>query len=265
MKYSEIPAEQFKFETKTWEPTGNPVATVIWVHGFQEYAERTAHVYEQLAASGIQVFAFSQRGFGHSATKETAGITGGWPQQLRDIDYFVKTKKQAGVPLYLWGHSMGGALTLKYCLDGEHRHLLAGAISSAPLIEQAPSAKPNFLVLQAGKLAAKFLPDKQMSVVVAVKDCTRDPEFIAKGEADELLRPYGSLRGVGDMLSGGETLLHEANTKRFTTPILLVHGSGDLVTSCPATERFYKAIASSDKQFIEYPGAYHESESTFSS
>lgn len=65
------------------------------------------------------------------------------------------------------------------------------------------------------------------------------------------------------MLAGGETLLLDANTKRFTMPVLLVHGSGDLVTSCAATERFYKAIQCTDKQFIEYPGAYHESKQSF--
>lgn len=90
---------------------------------------------------------------------------------------------------------MGGALALKYGLDGPARDQLSGVVASAPLLQTAPETRPNALTLKLGSLAAKVLPDQIISVVVKVKDCTRDPAFIESGEADELLRPYGSLGG----------------------------------------------------------------------
>ena len=60
----------------------------------------------------IQVSSYDSRGFGQSATKQTAGVTGGWARQLADIDYFVKSTKIEGLPQFLWGHSMGGTIVL---------------------------------------------------------------------------------------------------------------------------------------------------------
>lgn len=57
---------------------------------------------------------------------------------------------------------------------------------------------------------------------------------------------------------GGKSLLRPENTSRFEMPILLVHGSGDLVTSHLASRDFFKAIPSKDKTYKEYDGAYHE-------
>lgn len=258
MKYSQIPAEEFKFYTRTWSPSGKPVATVVFVHGFAEHIDRYDHVFKEIAAGGIEVFGFDGRGFGQSATDKTAGVNGGWKQQILDVDFHVRTKKQADLPQFLWGHSMGGALALKYALDGPHKSQLAGVISSAPLIQQPPAARSNFILVKAGSLAANLLPDQIIPIEVPVTTCTRDPVKIKEGEADQYLRPFGSLRGVSDMLAGGETLLLPENTSRFQTPVLCIHGTGDLVTFHEATRKFFEAIPSKDKTHKEYPDVYHE-------
>lgn len=90
---------------------------------------------------------------------------------------------------------MGGGLTIKYALDGPHKNQIAGFVVSAPLIEIPPAAKANALLLKAGSLLARFFPDLKIATPVPVVTCTRDEEFIKIGEADQLLRPYGSLRG----------------------------------------------------------------------
>ncbi|CCG80886.1 Serine hydrolase YJU3 [Taphrina deformans PYCC 5710] len=145
MKYSQIPSQQFDFYTRTWPAQGTKIATVVFVHGFAEHCDRYDHVFTKVSKAGIEVFSWDQRGFGQSATNKTAGVNGGWPQQIADIDHFVSTKRQEGVPQFLWGHSMGGGLTLKYALDGPHRSQVAGYIASSPLIEIPPAGRPNFL------------------------------------------------------------------------------------------------------------------------
>lgn len=88
-----------------------------------------------------------------------------------------------------------GGLTLKYALDGVSRQQLSGVIASAPLIGIPAEGAPNSIMLKIGSLAAHLVPDQIIPVEVPVKTCTRDPEFLKKGEADELLRPFGSLKG----------------------------------------------------------------------
>ena len=258
MKYSEIPSSEFKFYTRTWTTPKEPVATVVFHHGFAEHVDRYTHVFEEIAKSGIEVFGYDGRGFGQSATKDTAGVTGGWAQQLRDLDFHVVKQRRPNVPQFVWGHSMGGALVLKYALDGPSRAGVRGFIASAPLIKQHPSQVPNFFVLKAGSLAARFLPDQIIPVSVPVETCTRDPVKIREGQKDDLLRPFGSLRGVAEMLAGGETLLLKEQTDRFNVPLLLIHGTGDIVTSHIASRQFFGQIKSQDKTYNEYEDAYHE-------
>lgn len=181
-KYSQIPSKDFVFYTRTWSPPAGTAtkATVVFVHGFAEHVDRYDHVFTEVAKHGIEVFGFDQRGFGQSATDATAGVNGGWPQQQRDIDRWVVEKRRSDVPQFLWGHSMGGALVIKYGLAGLHRDGLRGIITSAPLLEQHASAKPLWLVLRLGSLASKVLPDQIIPVSVPVKDVCLSPPLYSR-------------------------------------------------------------------------------------
>ena len=53
MKYSQIPAEEFKFYTRTWATSGPPLATVVFVHGFAEHCDRYDHVFQRVAKAGV--------------------------------------------------------------------------------------------------------------------------------------------------------------------------------------------------------------------
>ena len=90
------------------------------------------------------------------------------------------------------------------------------------------------------------------------EQCTRDPEAIKRGEADPLLRQKGSLRGIADMLSGGESLKHASEAGKLTLPVLLVHGTGDIVTSHDASREWFSKVKSTDKTHHEYKDYYHE-------
>ena len=45
---------------------------------------------------------------------------------------------------------------------------------------------------------------------------------------------------------------------RFQTPFLLMHGSDDKLTDSAASEAFYREANSTDKQYREFPGLYHD-------
>lgn len=53
MKYSQIPSHEFKFYTRDWKPSGRPIATVVFVHGFAEHCDRYDHVFKEIAEAGV--------------------------------------------------------------------------------------------------------------------------------------------------------------------------------------------------------------------
>ncbi|EQL01004.1 Alpha/beta hydrolase [Ophiocordyceps sinensis CO18] len=55
--------------SKTWTPQGPIKAKLVFVHGFSEHINRYNDFFPALAAQGIQVFAWDQRGWGRSVTK----------------------------------------------------------------------------------------------------------------------------------------------------------------------------------------------------
>ena len=60
------------------------------------------------------------------------------------------------------------------------------------------------------------------------------------------------------MLQGGEDLLKHEHASGFTKPLLVVHGSGDVVNSHHASKQFVDMIPSLDKTYQEYDAGYHE-------
>ncbi|MEA2520301.1 MAG: hypothetical protein QOF49_2381, partial [Chloroflexota bacterium] len=66
--------------TRAWAAVGEPWATVVLVHGIAEHSGRYEHVGAQLAAAGLDVRAYDQRGFGGSAGRRA--WVDSWSRQL---------------------------------------------------------------------------------------------------------------------------------------------------------------------------------------
>jgi acylglycerol lipase len=91
-----------------------------------------------------------------------------------DIDELLAFRLEArpNIPCFLVGHSMGGGNALYYALQGSHRDRLAGTIAWSPMLQLVD--KPLGLIVSAGKLGAKFLPNKQMVQKLPVSYMSRD-------------------------------------------------------------------------------------------
>ncbi|OBZ69831.1 Negative regulator of differentiation 1 [Grifola frondosa] len=161
------------------------------------------------------------------------------------------------------GHSMGGGLVLAFPTriytppSKETVAMLSGVISSSPLIHQTFPASKALRFL--GGKAGAWLPYMTISAPVAIEDLSHDPAANEANAKDPLIIQKGSLRGLDDMLSGGEKLLQ----KDFQhwpkkLPLLLVHGTGDRITSPKASEEFIHKIDAEDKQLSLYPDGFHE-------
>lgn len=106
-----------QFYTRTYLPPAGtaPRAVVVAVHGFAEHIGRYAHFHPRVAARGIAVFAFDQRGFGLTGqdttgkrSKDSAYGKTSWREQMGDVAWALGHAGTAfaGVPVFLYGHSM---------------------------------------------------------------------------------------------------------------------------------------------------------------
>jgi len=90
-------------------------------------------------------------------------------------------------------------------------------------------------------------------------DLSHDPEVIEKYDKDPLVRKFGTLKGLSDMLTQGAAL-SDKYYKNWPTnlPLLMLHGDADGSTSPKASREFFDKLDVKDKHYSSYPGGYHE-------
>jgi len=262
------------FYTRTYHHKDPPKAAVVFVHGFVEHIARYEHVFPVWAARGIAVFAYDQRGFGRTAlgeedkrSKDSVYGKTSWREQMEDVEWAVRHTremfKEGDVPVFLYGQSMGGGLSLAFATRPsappaqEAVDLLSGVIASSPLVTQTkPAAKVARWI---GSRASMLSPNMNIPAEIKPEHLSRDPEVGKTTMKDSLIKQIGSLRGISDMLDGGEQLLAK-DYERWPPglPLLVVHGTEDQVTSPKTSKEFFNKVPTEDKTYIPFEGAYHE-------
>ncbi|KAH9909432.1 lysophospholipase [Epithele typhae] len=262
------------FYTRTYASAPCPArAAVVFVHGFSGHCARYEWMHGEYAARGVTVFTFDQRGFGRTAldAEERARTPGAlygrtsWREQLGDIEWWVRHVKDRypGLPVFLMGHSMGGGLALAFATrpgappKQETLALLSGIIAGSPLVQQStPTAKPLRVV---GGLASGVLPWTLIATPLIADDLSHDTAENQKYVADPMVIQKGTLRGVNDMLSGGDHLLaKDYKSWPKNMPLLILHGSADRITSPKASRDFFDKVEAEDKEYKVFDGGYHE-------
>ena len=131
---------------------GTKVKAVVHIsHGMAEHAARYARVAEALTAAGYAVYANDHRGHGKTASTGELGFFAkehGFARVVADLAELVahEKKEHPGLPLVLFGHSMGSYMVQQFLFD--HGSELAGAVLSGS------AGKPNLLA-SAGRLVAR--------------------------------------------------------------------------------------------------------------
>ena len=100
-------------------------------HGLAEHAARYGRFAEALAAQGFHTYAHDHRGHGYTkapdAPQGNFGAPDGRGKVIADIDcvHDLIARENPGLPVIVFGHSMGGIVTLNYAL--RHSARIKGA------------------------------------------------------------------------------------------------------------------------------------------
>jgi alpha-beta hydrolase superfamily lysophospholipase len=268
----------FQIFTYKWAPeAGKPKAAVQVVHGAAEHALRYERLAKYLNQAGYLVYADDHRGHGKTAGElAKAGIAGvdGWNGMVKDekqLSDIIK-KENPGLPLFLFGHSMGSFIAQRYIqLWGSELKgvILSGTTGVAiippellPLLEQAAAGEGRDQVPEGpGLFAALNQPFEPAKTPFDWLSC--DAAEVQK-YIDDPWCGFAFTNGmVLELAYGMLAMLAPENQARVpkNLPVYLFSGELDPVGANHGVRTLaerYKELGVKDVQVRLYPGGRHE-------
>jgi len=235
--------------SRTW-PLADAKAVVVIEHGLKDHSDRYAAFAARLVAAGFAVYAYDLRGHGRSAGARVAPES--WFDYADDLERFITSveKREPGKPLFVFGHSMGGAIAA--LVAERHRPVIAGLILSGPAL--AVDAPP--ILVGATTMAGVLTPDTP-ALVLDNREFSSDPANAVAMDHDPLIsQPPGPAKTVAGLVDG----IHEIwrDVDQLTMPLLALHGSADKLTAPSGSRMLVRAAASTDKTLHIYDGLFHD-------
>ncbi len=236
---------------KEWVTTQELKANMFLVHGIGEHLGR----YEDFAAffnrHGISVYGFDLPGHGKSS--QARGHIPSF-DRLNDCIELELNKLRAaapGLPLFLYGHSLGGLIVLNYLFSRKPADLKV--IASAPGLKNKLDV-PGWKMTMA-KIMNRIMPGAAFSTGMDKNQISRVASVVAKYASDPLVHDKASAYLALTSINLGREILQ--NVKSSPVPLLIIQGSEDGLVSAQDNISFGRRL-SGDVTVKEWPGLYHE-------
>lgn len=246
-----VAADGTKLPLSTWPAAkGAPRAVILGLHGFGDYRKAWEEPAGIWSDAGFTTYAYDQRGFGGSPTR------GRWPgtEALVDDARTVAGLVQArhpGVPFYLAGESMGGAVVL---VAADRGATADGLILSATALRSRDTFGP---LASAGLWffahTIPWMPSGPTSVDYKPTD---NPKTLDKLRNDPMMLRQMRL----DMAYGLVDLMDDARAAaaHVKVPYLMLHGLGDrIVPQQPVRAAIEIMPPRQDSRLAFYRDGYH--------
>ena len=239
-----------KIFSRCWRPESRPHAVVVLSHGFNSHSGYYVWAAEQLVASNLAVYALDYRGRGKSDGERY--YVEHFSEYQSDLDLLVKTarSREAGLPLFILGHSAGGVIACNFVLDNQAG--IAGLICES-FAYRVPA--PDF-ALAVLKGLSHLAPHAHV-LKLPKKEFSRDPQMTQMLIDDPLLEnEVQPTKTVAEMVRADERL--KRDFPQFKLPLLIIHGTKDTVTRPEGSQEFYDRAGSADKTLKLYDGYFHD-------
>ncbi len=255
MKHSEMnwkARDGLDIFAQSWEPTiVQPKAVVCLVHGLGEHTSRYAHVAEAFGKEGFVLFGADLRGHGRSGGAR--GHISSAEDFMQDIDVLLEQARvrYTGLPIILYGHSLGGILVLHYGLLRKPK--VRGVIATSSGLHTALEKQQVKIIM--AKILGSLAPNTVLASGLDSKSLSRDEKVVQAYVNDPLVHDKISL-GFGKIMLGvtGWTLAH---AKEFSLPLLLLHGKADMI-AFPSSSVEFAASLKEKCTLVLWDDAYHE-------
>ncbi|XP_032762023.1 monoglyceride lipase isoform X4 [Rattus rattus] len=235
-----------------WEPSGTPKALIFVSHGAGEHCGRYDELAQMLKRLDMLVFAHDHVGHGQSEGERM--VVSDFQVFVRDLLQHVNTvqKDYPEIPVFLLGHSMGGAISI--LAAAERQTHFSGMILISPLILANPESASTLKVL-AAKLLNFVLPNISLGRIDS-SVLSRNKTEVDRYNSDPLICHAGVKVCFGIQLLNAVSRVERA-MPRLTLPILLLQGSADRLCDSKGAYLLMESSPSQDKTLKMYEGAYH--------
>ncbi|XP_072951243.1 caffeoylshikimate esterase [Typha angustifolia] len=256
--------------TRSWLPSASPRALIFMIHGYGNdisWTMQSTAIF--LASSGFACFAADLPGHGRSH-----GLQGFLPDldaALRDLLSFFRSVRAnpefSGLPCFLFGESMGGALCLLLHLhlrskpkkeeEEDDDDSWAGAVLVAPMCKISDRIRPRWPLPEILTFVARFAPTLPVVPTTdLIEKSVKVPEKRVVAASNP--RRYNGRPRLGTVVELLRVTEHlGARLSEVTLPFLVMHGSADEVTDPGVSRALYEAARSDDKTIRIYDGMLH--------
>lgn len=249
-EYSWKASDGLEMFAQSWAPDNKPKAAIALVHGLGEHSGRYPLLVERLPAAGYAINAYDLRGHGRTGGPRVHASS--FEVLMEDIARDIDQTRQRfpGVPVFLYGHSLGGEQVLYYVL--RRSPSLKGVIATSPLL--APGTPVSPLKVTVSKLLSRIVPRLIITTEVPWESLSGDPAVIEWTKKDPLYQEGVSVRMGAELLRAGEWI--RAQTV-FPLPLLIMQGTEDHHVSPEKTIQFGQGLTG-DVTLKVWEGGHHE-------
>lgn len=252
--------------------TENAKADIVICHGFTESHEKFVEMAYYFVNMGYNVYVIEHRGHGHSHRHNTDPQVVHikyFGQYVDDLHSFIKKVVRAQgskLPLYIYSHSMGGAVAVQYMQT--HHGVFDKAILSSPMIKARTAGIPEGIARFATRAFILFGKEKEKVIGYRGFDPTRTYEdgndtsearyeyYLSKRKENECYRTAApSYRWVNEAIHVSKLNLDKKRNDNITIPVLLCQPEEDSTVVSEMEDVFIKQVKNG--RLVRFTGCRH--------
>ncbi len=247
-----------------------PRGTVIWIHGFSENADKYREMIYYCLQNSLSVLIYDQRGHGRSLRKAPLGVihVDRFEDYLADFQaVYAAYEAVLHTPLYLFGHSMGGAIAA--LILEQYPDRFRRAVLSAPMLDLTYRGGARAMAMLTASAACVFT-NRQKPIPVKKKNAPKASLEHSNYRSPARFQAVRDLARENPLLGGGtpsrawahaalgvrRAIFKKGAPQGIETPVLLLSAERETLVSNEAHAQF--AALAPHVTHITVPDVRHE-------